>query len=283
MATASLRIPSRPAAFDAALEGLTRVNEVLLGARDFPPLYTSGVRYKTEPREVWRHVGDVLAEKWGDCEDLAAWRAAELRVSGEDTGASVTTYQSGPRRYHAVVRRGDGTLEDPSKMLGMKGGRKMDTLEGDPESLAWCNGLADAVLGEDEDDGPPDDGGDGGGEDEEAAPQAYYAPEPQAYIAPDPQPAERRVTTDARPAKRGGFRGVARVPFKTGRALLTASSLKPTRALASKAALSLATRALNSPAAQALLPPQARLALNLIRSPAARSIARRIGRLRKIF
>jgi hypothetical protein len=117
--SATIHVPARAAAFDAALEGLTRLNQELMARQPYPPLYESGVRYKDEPRDVWRHCDDVAREKWGDCEDLSAYRAAELRVSGEDPGAAVATYQSGPHRYHAVVRRGDGTIEDPSRELGM--------------------------------------------------------------------------------------------------------------------------------------------------------------------
>lgn len=274
MTTAALSVPPRSWAFDAALEGLTRVNERLLSGGAFPPLYSAGVRYRTEPREVWRHAADVLGEGWGDCEDLAAWRAAELRVSGEDPDAAVATYKSAPRRYHAVVLRGDGSIEDPSRQLGMKGRTKMhdddDALEGDPETLAYCEGLADTILGQEPDYGYDD-------------PYAYPEPEPEAALVPDPVPHEPyRVLTDARPS-RGGWRGVARVPLRTGRALITASSSYGTQARAAKAALRLATRALDSPFAQRLLPPPAKLALNLIKSKTARNIARRIGKLRKLF
>jgi hypothetical protein len=122
--SATIKVPARASAFEAALEGLTRVNERLmtdpsLGGPSIPPLYSAGVKYKNEPRDVWRHAADVAKEGWGDCEDLSAYRAAELRVSGDDPGAYVTTYQSGPNRYHAVVARGDGSIEDPSRVLGM--------------------------------------------------------------------------------------------------------------------------------------------------------------------
>jgi hypothetical protein len=53
----------------------------------------------------------------GDCEDLATWRAAELRAVGEP--ARVIVYRSAPSVLHAVVRRGDGRIEDPSRRLGM--------------------------------------------------------------------------------------------------------------------------------------------------------------------
>jgi hypothetical protein len=116
---ATFRVPAREDAFAAALEGLTRVNEGLMQRQAIPPLYQAGVRYKDEPRDVWRHALDVLGEGWGDCEDLSAYRAAELRHTGEDPAAAVNVYKSGPSRYHAVVLRGDGTIEDPSKVLGM--------------------------------------------------------------------------------------------------------------------------------------------------------------------
>lgn len=277
MTTAALSLPPRSWAFDAALEGLTRINERLLTGGAFPALYSAGVRYRPEPREVWRHAGHVLGEGWGDCEDLAAWRAAELRVSGEDPDAAVATYKSAPRRYHAVVLRGDGTTEDPSRALGMKGPRKMnddDTLEGDPETLAHCQGLADTILGAET--GYSYDYGDGDPVDESE-------PEAEAALMPDPVPQEpRRVLADWR-RSRWGFRGVARVPLRTGRALVTASRRYATPVKAAHAALRLATRALDSPVAQRLLPPPAKLALNLIRSKTARNIARKIGKLRKIF
>jgi hypothetical protein len=116
---AIFRVPARGDAFGAALEGLTRVNVGLMEREHVPPLYEAGVKYKDEPRDIWRHAVDVAHEGWGDCEDLSAYRAAELRVTGEDPAAAVAVYKSGPSRYHAVVQRGDGSIEDPSRALGM--------------------------------------------------------------------------------------------------------------------------------------------------------------------
>lgn len=116
-------------ALDAALEGL-----VLLGVADLqrgmvggglvPTLYTSGVRYERERgTERWLLPSQVLGQhrrgRGSDCEDLAAWRAAECRVSGEDPDARAVVRRSGPRTWHALVEHGDGTLEDPSRILGM--------------------------------------------------------------------------------------------------------------------------------------------------------------------
>jgi transglutaminase-like putative cysteine protease len=99
---------------------LTSLDTQILRVSNLPSIYSSGVRYRGEPSDVWRHVADVMKTGHGDCEDLAAARAAELRVSGVDPGAFVHVYRSGARRYHAVVGRSDGTIEDPSWILGMK-------------------------------------------------------------------------------------------------------------------------------------------------------------------
>lgn len=109
------------------LEAGTRINEELRKLRRFAPLYASGVPYEVEPpgREDW-NTSDVLrAVRRGiDCEDLAMDRAAELRAAGE-RGARADTYVSrerpdGSRVWHAIVRRADGTIEDPSAHLGMR-------------------------------------------------------------------------------------------------------------------------------------------------------------------
>lgn len=260
---AVIHVPSRPAAFAAALEGLTRLNETLLSdaalrGGSLPPLYESGVRYRREPQEVWRHVEDVYSEGWGDCEDLAAWRAAELRVSGEDPEASVMTYKSAPHTYHAVVLRGDDSIEDPSRALGMKSRRRGPMHMNDipiSRQVGLCGFLPDDLSGDGEAD---------------------------AAMINDPTPDNPYVTHDAEQVP-GGFRAAARIPLATGRAILTASSVKPTPEAASTAALKLASRALDSKAAQMLLPPQARLALQLMKSPQARAIAKSLFKVGKKF
>lgn len=87
-----------------------------------PPIYETGLRYQREPRgeERWLPPSDVLRRGHGDCEDLAAYRAAELRVTGEDPEAEARVVRTGPRTWHAVVLRGDGDWEDPSAALGME-------------------------------------------------------------------------------------------------------------------------------------------------------------------
>jgi hypothetical protein len=100
---------------------------------NFPRLYAGRIRYEREPRGIGGRLGvDVSGEErfdsvpivaargWGDCDDLAPWRAAELRVSGEDPHARCAVVHVGRNKWHIVVRRGDGSYEDPSAALGMR-------------------------------------------------------------------------------------------------------------------------------------------------------------------
>lgn len=105
----------------AAMCALVALDVLYLATHpDAPRLYDSGVRYRPEPRgsEEWVTVPDLLQRGWGDCEDLAAWRCAELRLEGER--ATPCVRRSGPATYHALVCREDGSIEDPSRVLGLR-------------------------------------------------------------------------------------------------------------------------------------------------------------------
>jgi hypothetical protein len=105
------------------LEALAGINADHMRAHPTPKLYASGVRYRREPRglEQWLSVPEVIARGYGDCEDLAAWRVAELRSQGEHATFGVSGQQrdNGKWTFHITVHRGDGTPEDPSRRLGM--------------------------------------------------------------------------------------------------------------------------------------------------------------------
>lgn len=103
-----------------------------------PLLYGSGVFYMSEPQvktynpafggvvesqqEDWLDIPNVLAKRYGDCEDLACYRAAELTVRYNIPATPFSTYReyNNFTLYHVLVRLPDGTVEDPSKILGMK-------------------------------------------------------------------------------------------------------------------------------------------------------------------
>ena len=62
----------------------------------------------------------------GDCEDLACWRVAELRMAGERNATHAISVDDLPDRsgrivttFHIFILRGDGRSEDPSRLLGM--------------------------------------------------------------------------------------------------------------------------------------------------------------------
>lgn len=104
---------------EAALAALVALNVTRIERFSLPPLYESGVRYRRERPDEWSTAEVVAQRGWGDCEDLAAWRAAELRLQG--IAARATAYRAKGRMWHAVVLYPDGTIEDPSKALGMRG------------------------------------------------------------------------------------------------------------------------------------------------------------------
>lgn len=112
-----------PEVLNAALEGVTRLNESLLHSGSVPTFRDAvqQVRWKPEPpgQEHFDHAAMVLRRGWGDCDDLAPWEAASLRATGADRGAKAVVKQVGPKRWHAVVRKSDGRIIDPSAAAGM--------------------------------------------------------------------------------------------------------------------------------------------------------------------
>lgn len=107
----------------SALRGLQLANVAWLrfNAGKVPPLYQSGVRYLGEESdEQWLTIPYVYAARAGDCEDLAAWRAAELNTQGVNAFVDVLVRRiDGTWRGHAVVRLPNGKIEDPAAKLGM--------------------------------------------------------------------------------------------------------------------------------------------------------------------
>ena len=116
---------AKVAALVHLLEGLSAVNEAWLREHpEAPWLYESGVRYEEEPqgRDDWQDIPETIVLRVGDCEDLGCWRLAELRTRGREYARPyVKQTVFGPRTvYHVAVRRADGRLEDPSRILGMR-------------------------------------------------------------------------------------------------------------------------------------------------------------------
>jgi hypothetical protein len=269
MAVANLHIPVNAGSYAAAIEGLTRVNERILRAKGarIPPLYSAGVVYRREDRDTWKPIVKVIRERGGDCEDLSAWRVAELRVSGEDPNARVHVYQSGPRRYHAVVARGDGRIEDPSKRLGML---KQNRIERAQKMREFVRNNVRAK---------PIDG----------KPGAWVG------VGEDPMPDTRHITFDLYRSGKG-WAGIVRIPLahadgmrpaaifaKTTRTPPDAGNNAAKRATATKA-VRLAAKIAANPAVQAVLPPQTAMAVKLMQGPLGTLATKQAGKvLAKLF
>lgn len=123
-------------AIQVVLEAHVILNQMYIVGHDVPPLYTSGVRYQEEPLNLAKIGGGptfrveefalipaIIERGWGDCDDLSPWRCAELRVHHKERAKIRVVWREHPTTkqivYHIVVRRGNGTVEDPNAKLGM--------------------------------------------------------------------------------------------------------------------------------------------------------------------
>lgn len=120
------------------LTALTMADRLIIRNQEVPPIYLSGVRYAEEPQTDFESFDDAMVcykRGWGDCDDLASWRCAELVEQGEKATIRISWKphpNRGGRLYHITVRRADGRIEDPSTILGMKGGTPMMSADGKP-------------------------------------------------------------------------------------------------------------------------------------------------------
>jgi hypothetical protein len=112
------------------LRGVVLRNRIAIRRGEVGSLYHSDVEYEREPwAGEFEEFADCLTvdrRGWGDCDDLVAWRVAELQELGERADVSISCPYPFRKRgilYHAQVRRGDGSLEDPSARLGMRRAR----------------------------------------------------------------------------------------------------------------------------------------------------------------
>lgn len=125
----------------AIVEAYAQIDEAEMRLTAFPPLYQSGIRYKSDVEafratvcgdascgddqkvDEWQDAETMLKKKTGNCKDLVAYRLAELRLRGDRAcyPSSIRTVDptTGRWMYHIILVRGDGEQEDPSAELGM--------------------------------------------------------------------------------------------------------------------------------------------------------------------
>jgi hypothetical protein len=120
------------------LEALTLCNQFYLQEHPETPLiYQSGIRYKMPAQfesgaaeggvpgykgEVFRDIPRIIENGGGDCDNVASWRAAELRHRLGVAAKPYITWRKrddGGTTYHVIVIWPDGSSEDPSLLLGM--------------------------------------------------------------------------------------------------------------------------------------------------------------------
>lgn len=109
------------------LEGVISMVVRSYGRMQLRPLYDSGIRYVPSTGEELC-LPDVMFKKGeADAMELVIWRAAELRLYGEEATVRVewrqVTRNGIPTRvFRCLVRRADGNIEDPVAELEKRQG-----------------------------------------------------------------------------------------------------------------------------------------------------------------
>ena len=261
MAQARINIPVSAGGYAAAIEGLSGLNQYLIrsGGIVYPSIYRSGIKYRRESKDTWRPITEVYRSGVGDCEDLSAARVAVLREQHGEKNARVGVYQSGPKRFHAIVIREDGTREDPSKRLGMGKKRGFPMKMQQVKPIVGCPG---AWVG----------------------------------VGSDPRPSSQAITFDLYRSGKG-FSGIVRIPTASPHTAIFAKTtntrikhgatprrVRAARQVTAAKSVRLAARIASNPAVQALLPPQAQLAVRALKSPLGKLARKGAGKLlRKLF
>jgi hypothetical protein len=102
------------------MEALCQINKTYLSTHKMPSLYGSDVVYEIENSENWKDVYNILKDGYGDCEDLACWRVAELQLIGVAARPYIKWKKTrGTWLYHGLVWHPGNKIEDPSLALGM--------------------------------------------------------------------------------------------------------------------------------------------------------------------
>lgn len=122
--------------------GVHHLTEAIKEGKPLPRLYDAGIRYREEPpgQEDWLDFPTLIRDRFGDCEDLACALAAERRVYDGIHACASIRHKFIPSRdlrkqgyppaaipkegiflIHVLTELPDGTIEDPSKVLGMNG------------------------------------------------------------------------------------------------------------------------------------------------------------------
>ncbi len=115
-----LDVPTREDGYLLLLDCLTAINIWSRQRWHFPSVYDGQLRYEREPPglEIWASTPALFARGFGDCEDLAADRVAELVVQGvaARTVLDLERRSASGDQYHVLLEHAGGR-EDPSAAL----------------------------------------------------------------------------------------------------------------------------------------------------------------------
>ena len=115
-----LDVPEQETGYLLLLDCLTAINIWTRRRWFFPSVYDGALYYEREPPglEIWASTAALFARGYGDCEDLAADRVAQLNVEGTPARVVLDLEQRTPTgdHYHVVLEHAGGR-EDPSAAL----------------------------------------------------------------------------------------------------------------------------------------------------------------------
>ena len=119
----------REGAYLLLLDALTTINiwarkRAAKRRAPYPSVYDGAIQYVEEPPgfEIWATTPALYARGVGDCEDIAADRAAELQLQGVPARAVIRLENRNEKGtfWHVLVKHPNGALEDPCIPLGMR-------------------------------------------------------------------------------------------------------------------------------------------------------------------
>lgn len=104
------------------LDGLARGYCPYVAVNPLPPLYGSGIVYRSDPKhgsgvERFANPWQVVKRGRGDCNDLVLYRLVELYFANERPTLDHTRADWDGGEIHVLIRRADGSQEDPSRIL----------------------------------------------------------------------------------------------------------------------------------------------------------------------
>lgn len=102
------------------IDGIAKGCRYLYPRWRLPRLYESGVEFRLPQshgggQEYFALPPVVYAQRFGDCDQLVIWRLIELQAFGEPSARCKADWMG--QAVHVRIRRADGRVEDPSRVL----------------------------------------------------------------------------------------------------------------------------------------------------------------------